>query len=76
MTKPKLVITAEDATFDESTLQKWRDEGFTASYLPFETSREQYVHTLEHLSDSLALGENYAIVGLLALCRMMCCIVI
>ena len=66
MVRPKLVVTAEELTFDEATLQKWREEGFEVSYLPFDRSREQYAHTIEHLSDPLALGENYAIVGLLA----------
>ncbi len=67
MANLKLVVTAEDSTFDEATLQKWREEGFNVTYLPFHNSREQYAHTIEHLSDALALGENYAIVGLLAL---------
>ena len=67
MANSKLVVTAEDPTFDEAILQKWREEGFDVSYLPFDISREQYTHTIEHLSDPLALGENYAIVGPLTL---------
>ena len=67
MANLKLVVTAEDPTFDEATLQKWREEGFNVSYLTFDNSREQYAHTIEHLSDPLALGENYAIVGPLTL---------
>ena len=66
MVRPKLVVTAEELTFDEATLQNWREEGFEVSHLPFGRSQEQYAHTIEHLSDPLALGENYAIVGLLA----------
>lgn len=66
MANSKLVVTAEEPTFDEATLQKWREEGFNVSYLPFDNSRERYAQTIEHLSDPLALGANYAIVGLLA----------
>lgn len=72
MAHPKLVVTAEDPTFDEKTLQHWRDEGFDVSYLPFDTSRKQYVEKLYHISDSLGLGDNFAIVGLLALARVLC----
>ena len=67
MVRPKLVVTAEKLTFDEATLQKWREEGFNVSYLPLDNSREQYAHTIEHLSDPLALSENFAVVGLLTL---------
>ena len=67
MVRPKLVVTAEELTFVEATLQKWREEGFEVSYLPFDRSREKYAHAIEHLSDPLPLGDNYAIVGLLAL---------
>ena len=67
MVRPKLVVTAEDLTSVETTSQKWREEGFEVSYLPFDMSREKYAHAIEHLSDPLRLGENYAIVGPLAL---------
>ena len=72
MAHPKLVVTAEDPTFDEKTLQNWRDEGFDVSYLPFDTSRKQYVEKLNHISDPLGLGDSFAIVGLLALARVLC----
>lgn len=65
MANLKVVFTAQDPTFDESTLQKWREEGLNVSYLPLDNSREGYARTIEHLSDSLALSENFAIVGLL-----------
>ena len=67
MVRPKLVVTAEELTSVEATSQKWREEGFEVSYLPFDRSRKQYAHAIEHLSDPLPLGENYAIVGPLAL---------
>lgn len=64
--RPKVFITAEDDDFDEVTLQNWREEGFEVSYLPFTGSREDYILSLQHLADPLELGENFAIVGLLA----------
>ncbi|KAK0515341.1 hypothetical protein JMJ35_002720 [Cladonia borealis] len=63
MVRPKLVVTAEDLTSVEATSQKWREEGFEVSYLPFDRSREEYAHAIEHLCDPLPLGENYAIVA-------------
>ena len=67
VTQPKVVITADDDDFDEVTIQNWRAEGFEVSYLPFTSSREEYVHSLQHLADPLELGDNFAIVGLLTL---------
>ena len=64
---PKVVITAQDNEFDQATIQNWRAEGFEVSYLPFTASREDYVHYLQHLADPLELGENFAIIGVLAL---------
>ena len=65
--RPKLVITAQDDEFDQVTIQNWRAEGFEVSYLPFIGSREDYVHCLQHLADPLELGEDFAIIGMLAL---------
>lgn len=64
--QPKIVITAEKDDFDQLTIQNWKAEGFETSYLPFTSSREDYLHSLRHLADPLELGENFAIVGLLA----------
>lgn len=66
LAQPKLIITAEADEFDEITFQNWRAEGFEVSYLPFTGSRNDYVHSLQHLADPLEVGENFAIVGLLA----------
>ena len=65
--QPKVVIAAEDHEFDRNIIQNWRAEGFEISYLPFIDSRKDYVYSLQHLHDRLELGDNYAIVGLLAL---------
>lgn len=64
--RPKVVITAEDHEFDENIIRNWRAEGFEVSYLPFVGSRKDYVRSLQHLPDRLELGDDYAIVGLLA----------
>lgn len=68
--QPKVVITAEDDDFDHATIQKWGAEGFEVSYLPFTGSQKDYVHSLQHLADPLELGDNFAIVGLLALIQI------
>lgn len=65
--QPKVVITAEDHEFDRHIIQNWRAEGFEVSYLPFIGSRKDFVYSLQHLHDRLELGDDYAIVGLLAL---------
>ena len=67
--RPKLVITAQGDEFDQVTLQNWRAEGFEVSYLPFIGSREDYVHYLQHLTHPLELGQEFAIIGRLALVR-------
>ena len=65
--RPKVVIAAEDYEFDGKIIQNLRAEGFEVSYLPFVGSRKDYVHSLQQLPDRLELGDDYAIVGLLAL---------
>ena len=67
--QPKVVITSEGDDFDQTTIQNWRAEGFEVSYLPFTNYQTDYIHSLQHLADPLELGENFAIVGLLALIR-------
>ena len=62
---PHLVLTAESTDFDPVTIQNWKDEGYSVSYLPFDGSKKEYIHKLQHLADPLQLGETYAIVGLL-----------
>jgi hypothetical protein len=63
MSTPRLVLTAEDESFDTTTMQNWKDEGFQVTYLPFTGSRKQYERDLHRLPDPLELGEKYAIVG-------------
>ena len=67
--RPKLVITAKGDEFDQVTIQNWRAEGFEVSYVPFIGPREDYVHYLQHLADLLELGQDFAIIGMLALVR-------
>ena len=70
VTRPKVIITAKDDEFDQVTIQNWRAEGFEVSYLPYTGSRGDYVRGLQHLADPLELGENFAIIGMLALVRI------
>lgn len=63
MSAPRLVLTAEDESFDAITIQNWKDEGFEVTYLPFAGSRKQYERDVQSLPDPLELGEKYAIVG-------------
>ena len=67
--RPKLVITSQDDEFDQVTITNWRAEGFEVSYLPFIGLRQDYLHYLEHLADPLELGQDFAIIGMLALVR-------
>ena len=67
--RPKLVITAQGNDFDQVTIQNWRAEGFEVSYVPFIASREDHVHYLQHLTAPLELGQDFAIIGMLALVR-------
>ncbi|KAL8937465.1 MAG: hypothetical protein Q9216_004410 [Gyalolechia sp. 2 TL-2023] len=55
---PRVVVTAEDPEFDNTTLQDWEAEGFEVSYLPFTTSRKAYVQQFQDLAETLELGEN------------------
>lgn len=65
---PRLHVTADDDEFDETVLQHFREEGFDATYLPYNGSaKAAYVDELKHLADDLELGENYAVVGKVAL---------
>lgn len=62
---PHLVLTAESTDFDSVTIQNWKDEDYSVSYLPFDGSKKEYINKLHHLADPLELGQKYAIVGLL-----------
>lgn len=62
--QPRLVLTAEDPSFDSVTIQKWKDEGYNVTYLPFTGSRRDFERNLQHLADPLEMGEKYAIVGM------------
>lgn len=61
----RLFLTAESADFDSITVQDWKDEGYSVTYMPFVGSKKEYIRKLHHLADPLELGEKYAIVGLL-----------
>ncbi|KAF2194598.1 NTF2-like protein [Zopfia rhizophila CBS 207.26] len=61
---PRLYIMAEDDDFDAETLRAWKEEGFDVKYLPLgQQSGKAYRKRLEHLGDSMSIGERYAIVA-------------
>src|SRR4051812_9034792 len=65
-TTPILYITAETdstADFDQVTLQKWRNEGFDITYLPYGTGGPSYTRTLQGLSRSMSVGAKFGIVA-------------
>lgn len=66
--QPRLVLTAEDPSFDSVTIQNWKDEGYDVTYLPFTGSHPDFERNLQHLADPLEMGEKYAIVGVLLSC--------
>jgi hypothetical protein len=67
MASPQVVLTAADECFDDETFQQWKDEGFRVTYLPLIGTPKEFERGLHDFSDTLELGENYAIVGLLLL---------
>lgn len=61
---PRLYFTAEDDTFDDLTLEEWRDEGFNVAYVPMGRGGKEYRERLANLSRvGLGVGETYAVVG-------------
>ncbi|KAH8727911.1 hypothetical protein GQ44DRAFT_79591 [Phaeosphaeriaceae sp. PMI808] len=60
---PRIWITATSEP-SERTLLNWKEEGFDARYLPYDSSNGQaYIRTLKQLSEDLNLGEKYAIIA-------------
>jgi len=51
-----LILTAEDSSFDPTTLQHWKDEGFQVTYLPFTSSRKEYVRKVQNMAEELRVG--------------------
>ena len=68
--QPKIAIAAKGDEFDQATIQNWTAEGFEISYLPYTGSRQDYVHNLQRLADSLELDETFAIIGMRARVRI------
>lgn len=60
---PRLIIASDTEDFDEDIFDHFRQEGFQVSYLYYDGNRNAFNNTLEHASDNLELGENYAIVA-------------
>lgn len=50
----------------EKALLSWREEGYDAQYLPYDPNTQTqaaYIRTLKQLSETLNLGEHYAIIA-------------
>ncbi|PVI02185.1 hypothetical protein DM02DRAFT_613149 [Periconia macrospinosa] len=59
---PRIWLTAPSNHSPERALLDWRDEGYEASYLPYDPNDPHYLQSLKNLHQSLKLGETYAIV--------------
>jgi hypothetical protein len=61
---PRVFLTDSSPHASETALLSWKEEGFAATYLPYDSSAQSaYIRTLKNLSNSLELGEKYAIVA-------------
>jgi hypothetical protein len=61
---PRVVLTAETEDFDPATIQRFKDEDFATTYLPYTGDPKEYKNQLQKLEEPLELGEKYAIVGM------------
>ncbi|KAF2639937.1 hypothetical protein P280DRAFT_549779 [Massarina eburnea CBS 473.64] len=60
---PRIWLTAPSVHAPERALVYWRDEGYDASYLPYDPNdHANYVRTLKTLHEQLKLGETYAVI--------------
>ncbi|KXT02319.1 hypothetical protein AC578_207 [Pseudocercospora eumusae] len=61
---PRLHITSNDTNFDHTFIHHLQQEGFDATYLPYNNGRSKaYINELKHLADDLELGESYGIIA-------------
>lgn len=60
---PRLVVTSDTEDFDPTIISHFEEEGFQLSYLAYEGNKAAYTSQLQHIQDSLEMGEKYAIVG-------------
>ncbi|KAF4556181.1 Hypothetical protein D9617_1g080560 [Elsinoe fawcettii] len=58
-----LLLTAETDDFDEVTVQEWRQEGFSVSYMGFGDGGADFVRRVQAHADKISVGEQYAIVA-------------
>lgn len=61
--QPRVYITSA-GSISERTILNWKEEGFDARFLQYDPSNSAgYIRTLKTLSESLNLGEHYAIIA-------------
>lgn len=60
----RLLLTAASPSFDPAALSRWRDEGFSVTYLPFDpASARAYEARVLDFGDSLEAGEAFCAVA-------------
>jgi len=50
---PRLIVTAEDDEFDETSIEHWQEEGYDVTYLPMGEGGKPYVQSLKAVTDEL-----------------------
>jgi hypothetical protein len=60
---PRILVTAESASFDKKILQALQSEGFQISYLRYDGDRKAFGNNLYKIAEPLGLGDYWAIVG-------------
>lgn len=60
---PRVWITGASEP-SERTLLNWKEEGFDARYLPYDSQNgPAYIRALKHLNEDLNIGEHYALIA-------------
>lgn len=60
---PHVFLTADRDDFDEDAIAQWQEEGFAVHYIPLLSGGVDFNKRLQVVSDSLGVGEQYAVVG-------------
>ncbi|KEQ95025.1 hypothetical protein AUEXF2481DRAFT_5272 [Aureobasidium subglaciale EXF-2481] len=60
---PRVHVLSDDTEFDRVFLKHLRQEGFNVTYIPSTGDIKDFKWTVQHFSDDLELGQNYAIIA-------------
>lgn len=58
-----LVLTGDSDEFAQEVAVKWRDEGFSVTYIPLGIGGQDWVRRVHAAGEAGGVGEYYAIVG-------------